>query len=488
MRKRKLGKHLEWHGNRIRVAIRVPPSQVERIGRTQLKDTLETTDPLEAEREKVDVIRAMRAEIAGEKAATVKVPLTQQALQWREAAQEEKLKPDHHGDQTTIAEALSDRVEQIEAMHGRQAALAFAAVASGKATPLRAYVEDWFEEKSHSAGYKSDVQRAIARLEAWCASTATPPTIEAIAAGEAGLFCHAQYIRPKTHYATANKDISCLHSYWKWLGRRRGFSKVNPWDDQRIDPPNHRHAIEGGEKRPFTDDEVTTLLSGIRIRRDFEFSLFAALSGLRVDEIAMLRVRNCEGGKIAVVATKTPSGKRIIPAHPMLAQLITRRSADKKPDAYLFEELPEQKPNSKRGRSAPISQSFSRERQRLKVDERASEAQRQSNVDFHSWRRWFVRKAVDQLGKAAAGYTPWTIANVVGHKVEGGKLEGVSLPLGMTMGRYPGVGSWEAMTACVNAVSLPPGAPIDREDLVSDVVGGKGLRRVKRRLIPRKAA
>jgi integrase len=368
MRKRKLGQHLEWHGNRIRVVIRVPPSQVEKVGKTKLKQVLETTDHLEAEREKVDVILAMRARLAGEKSATVLVPLTQQALQWREAAREERLNPVHHDDQNTVAEALSDRVDQIEALHGRQAAQAFAAIATGTATPLRVFVDEWFEEKGYSAGYKLEVLRAIRDLEAWCASTATSPTIEAIKAAEAGTFCHAQYIRPKVHFNTANKYISCLHSYWKWLGKRRGFSKVNPWDDQRIDPPNHKHAVEGGDKRPFEDSEVLTLLNGIRTRRDFEFSLFAALSGLRVDEIAMLRVRNCEDGKIAVIASKTPSGKRTIPTHPMLSQLISRRSIGKSPNEYLFEELPEQKANSKRGRSAPVSQSFSRERTRLKVD------------------------------------------------------------------------------------------------------------------------
>lgn len=76
-------------------------------------------------------------------------------------------------------------------------------------------------------------------------------------------------------------------------------------------------------------------------------------------------------------------------------------------------------------------------------------------MDFHSWRRWFVRKAVEGLERGAKGYTPWTIANVVGHKAENGTLEGIPLPLGMTMGRYAGATSLEAMRACVEAVKLP---------------------------------
>lgn len=69
--------------------------------------------------------------------------------------------------------------------------------------------------------------------------------------------------------------------------------------------------------------------------------------------------------------------------------------------------------------------------------------------------RWFIRQAVAGLERGGVGYTMWTIANVVGHKAEDGSLEGVALPLGMTMGRYPGIASRAAMRACVDAVKLP---------------------------------
>lgn len=230
MRRPKLGRHLEWHGNRIRVVVRVPPSQTEKVGATKLRQVLETVDRLEAEREKVDVIRSMRARLAGEKQATVQHPLTEDALRWREVLQEGRRNPDPTDEKNkVIKEALDDRVDQIKRQHGEPAAQAFAAVAIGIATPLGVLVDQWFEERRYSAGYKADVLRAIGRLEAWCAKTATSPTIEAIKGAEAGDFVHAQYIRPKINHTTANKDISCLHSYWRWLGKRRGFSKLRAW-------------------------------------------------------------------------------------------------------------------------------------------------------------------------------------------------------------------------------------------------------------------
>lgn len=479
MLKPKLGRYLEWHGNRIRVVVRVPPALTKKVGRTKLRETLLTRDAMEAEREKVDVVRRLKAELRGEKVAVVHTPLTEEALRWRE----EFRRSEHGGsDQETAFGALDDRVDRVRAEHGHEAARAFAAVASGAATPLTSFLDRWFAEKKFSIGYQEDIRRTVRRLEQWCRSAATSTVVEAIKTETAGRFIHEQYIEPQVDPTTANKDISCLHSYWRWMRKRAGITE-NPWSEQRLDENKSREATENDDKRAFTDEEVRKLLSGIRLQREWEFSFFAALSGLRVHEIGGLRVKDCADGKIAVTKSKTPSGVRTIPAHALLTTLIKRRSKGKRPTDYLFDELPEQKPGSKRDRSAPVSQSFTRERRRLGVEEKGTDEQRQSNIDFHSWRRWFIRRAVEALEKGGAGYTPWTIAQVVGHKVEDGTIEGVSLPLGMTMGRYAGAASWDAMAACVKAVALPKNVPTKREDLVRHLPGGRHPT-VKRRGFP----
>lgn len=80
-----------------------------------------------------------------------------------------------------------------------------------------------------------------------------------------------------------------------------------------------------------------------------------------------------------------------------------------------------------------------RHRERLGVHEKP-EGQRQSNIDFHSFRRWFITKAEQ------AGIPPNIISMVVGH-AEGRK--------GMTLGVYSGGPSLDQMRACVEAVRLP---------------------------------
>jgi integrase len=459
MPSKKLGKHLEQHGNRIRVVIRVPPSMVARVGRTKLKQTLQTTDPLEAEREKVDVIKRLRAMLTGERVAVVQSSIVAEALEVKRLRDAGELVMVGGGSEEDEYDAEEDafqaHVDDVEARHGEATAQTFAAIALGIQTPLPALLERMFAEKAGlSIGYRDDIKRALGRLEAWCDRTRTPKTVEAITQRVAGRFIHDQFVEPRVSIKTANKDLSALRSYWRWLAKRHG-TKENPWLQQSLEAPKQRREEGSAKKRPFTDAEVRILLNGIRTEREREFSKMSALSGLRLEEVAGLRVRDCANGCLRVTDAKTPSGLRTIPAHPALTDLIAKRSKDKTPDAYLFHDLEEQRPGSKRDRSAPVSQAFTRERRRLGVDERASEAQRQSNVDFHSWRRWFVRKAVEGLECGAKGYTPWTIANVVGHKVEDGTLDGIKLPLGMTMGVYAGAASLDAMRACVEVVALP---------------------------------
>ncbi|WP_204350008.1 hypothetical protein, partial [Serratia marcescens] len=78
-----------------------------------------------------------------------------------------------------------------------------------------------------------------------------------------------------------------------------------------------------------------------------------------------------------------------------------------------------------------LSQRFTRRRRDLGIGETV-ENSKQDTVDFYSFRRWFMKKAGEALAAGTVGFTPWTIADVVGHSKEGGDL-----PLGLTMGLYP---------------------------------------------------
>src|SRR6202007_3069153 len=115
--------------------------------------------------------------------------------------------------------------------------------------------------------------------------------------------------------------------------------------------------------------------------------------------------------------------------HSGLEAIVARRTAGKTPGAYLFHECPTPRPDSAVERSQKISKQFTAYRRKLGLDDRV-EGSRQARADFHSFPRWFAYRAKDALNQGATGYSPWTIAQLVGHED--------GLPLEMTMVRYAG--------------------------------------------------
>lgn len=458
-RRPKLGSHLEWNGREIRVAIRVPPSLVKEIGSTKLKEGLKTDSPRAAETLKWTVIARLKKRIEdarnGVVSGTEADPIVAEGMLWREAIADD---PSAAGpSDVTARQALDDRVEAIAHRHGPEKAELLAGVALGTATPLESLVENWIAEKAYKGRTEAARRHAIKLFKGWCAQKKVPATIEAVNRKIAGRFIGDAFVSVGAHPATANKAISGLSSYWDWLGKRGHIEEgVNPWHRQFLKVGSGPKGEDGqGVKRPFTDDEVKKLLAGITKQPLADMCLMAALSGCRITELAELRVRHVtlqttEKGQdvsvFRVVTGKTDAAARTIPVHSALLSLLTKRCADKKPDQFVFHELPEQS-SAARKRSAPVSQAFVRERRELGVDDLLPGV-RQSRVDFHSWRRWFIRKAVEALEQGATGFTAWTIADVVGHSKEDG-------PLPMTMGRYPGAAGQEALRACVEAVRVP---------------------------------
>ncbi|MFG1400706.1 tyrosine-type recombinase/integrase [Xanthobacter sediminis] len=279
----------------------------------------------------------------------------------------------------------------------------------------------------------------------WCGASSIPETVEAIDRKVAGRFVSEVFIAKGADPATANKLITGLSALWKWMEKRGHATAGNPWERQSLKLKKVKTEEGEGAKRPFADKEVTAILAGAEgVLGDL--CRLAALSGMRLGELAELRVRNVRDGAIRVGQGKTDAATRDVPIHPVIASLVASRCEGKGPDAYLFHELPEQR-NEARSRGAPASQAFTRLLRELKLSERI-EGRRQARTDFHSFRRWFIRKAVEALEQGATGFTAWTLADVVGHSKEAG-------PLPMTMGRYPGAAGMEAKRACVEAVQLP---------------------------------
>jgi integrase len=277
----------------------------------------------------------------------------------------------------------------------------------------------------------------MAALELWLLAQGLPPTIEAITKRVAGRYVSEELTGGAARPATVNRKVSSASSYWRWL-EKRGHVEINVWANQSLSKVSRPG--DPDDKRPFTDNEVRTLLSGKTDHEVGDAIRVAALSGMRLGEIYGLTVAACADGwfDLRRVRVKTKSGQRRIPVHPDLKALVERRTKGKGVGEFLFHEAGPQQGD--KVRSDAVGKRFSNYRQRVGVHEKA-DGDRQSRIDFHSFRRWFITKA-------RVGFDRAVVAAIVGH--EAGNI---------TDDVYSGGPDDAVRIACVASVHLPVAKP-----------------------------
>ena len=431
---------LEWHGQQYRVRVKVPAKLRYVIGRGKLIVPLHTANLKEANERKWAQVHRLKAIIAAaERAVSTKDPVEGEALQHRLTADE---------DDTGYAIVL--RAEQIEETRGLAAAKAFADLASGRVTPLEHHRPDFVSHQAYRMKSEGDFARALGWLSDWLRDSHLAVAVEAVGRKEAGRFI-AESLTVGRSAKKATSYLGFLRQYWKWM-MEKGHTTENPWAGQSLptSPRGRRDALPDGGKRPFTDAEVVTLLCGDADPLLADLMPLAALSGMRVEEICQLYVSDCADGSFKVWAGKTDSARRTVPIHSALLGIVERRTKGKAAGDYLFDELPPMPP-SRETRSDPAVKRFTRYRRDVGVDERPND-KKKSNVDFHSFRRWFIRKVRDARLSGVQGFDEWTLTWVVGH-IDSDRPESLDL----SQHGYAGADAERAKRALVEAVKLPPG-------------------------------
>jgi integrase len=115
---------------------------------------------------------------------------------------------------------------------------------------------------------------------------------------------------------------------------RKGLASENPWRDQALPKPDAHSTDKRKRKRSFTDDELSRLLYvGKPERLLREFMLIAALSGMRINEIAWIKACDVDPGHltIEIPTAKTEAGVRLVPIHSKLKRVILDRLKGKAP-------------------------------------------------------------------------------------------------------------------------------------------------------------
>jgi integrase len=447
---------LEKHGSQWRVQLRVPAKLVGIVGRSKLVVPLHTDSLAIANRDKHKHVHALKQRLAAAEVelrrrgkATAVDPLVTEGLGWRESLAGD----DEHGQ---LGYALSVRLDEVEEREGEARAVMLATIATGRGTPIAALIDDWLAEKDMKPRQKLDYRRAVTKFDAWLMKVGKPSTVEAITKTIAGEYKTAAFVRTGANAKTANKDISALSTFWRWL-EPRGLAQENVWRGQGLPKPKRSNGSGAARKRPYTDAEVATLFTAARTSRGPSWLLEAmtilCLSGMRAEEAMSMTVADLRLDHpiphIDLKGTKSAAAERLVPIHTNAVEILRGRVKGKATTAYLFDELPTPPKDSAMERSQPLSKAFTRLRRAIggTLDQR-EDGSRQANTDMHSLRRWFIWSAREALLRGTgSGYSPWTIAEVVGHAKGEVGLE-------MTM-RYAGDESLQAKAAVVEAVKLP---------------------------------
>lgn len=420
-------RHLAWYA-----VVTVPPAVRQTLGKRKILRSLKTRDVEVARARRWGVVKELKAEIEAAKSGRStgpRSPLTEEAMTWRATLAEAD---DEYGE--VIGSVLADRAAQIETKAGLEAAREFHAIASGQRTPVDTYLDQWFAETSFSERTLGDHRHSLKRLQEWAEKEGVVLSIEGIDRKLAGRFVSGGLVARRLAVATANKAISSLSTYWRWL-MKRGLVEANPWERQSLARPQAHRTGDEARERPFTDTEVATLVSGEADPVLADFMRIAVLSGMRIEEIARLRVQDCVDNALRVTKAKTRAGIRAVPTHPDLVAIVAGRSAGKAPEDYLFHEMTD---GGREGeRSMAVSKRFGYYRKRVGIHE-LPDGKRRSLVNFHSFRRWFITKA-EQAGQPLP-----TIEAVVGHARQG-----------MSAGVYSAGPSEGQLRGCVEAVRLP---------------------------------
>lgn len=443
MPKRRNPPYLDTHGNQYRVQMKVPLRLRGILGKAKLIRPLHTNNLRDAEQLKWAVISDLKQILRdAERALATSDPIEAEALRRRPFR-------DNEGDR----EFIIDRAYEIERKHGRNKAKMFADLATAATTPLDYFTSGFAEHQGYRQKTQGDFERVLEWLTAYLRGRNLTVTIEGVSRKEAGHFI--SHTLAKGRGATkASAYLGFLRQYWKWLVEK-GHAAENPWLGQSLPaaPRRNRDAEDDDGKRPFTDEEVSKLIFGPASGRLKDVMLIGALSGMRLEEICQLRVGDCSNGVFDIRAGKTESARRKVPIHSQLNSLVGDLVGTRDAKDYLIVDLPKP-PKSRETRSDPLSKQFTRYRRIQKVDERPNDKAK-SNVDFHSFRRWFIRKARDAMLKGNAGFDAWTFLAVVGH-VSGDRPKEQEL----AMVGYAGPDAESAKRALIEAVKLPiaPGA------------------------------
>jgi integrase len=217
--------------------------------------------------------------------------------------------------------------------HARAIQLAHKVFAGEDVALLSAHSETYLAEVAKVLRKQTvlDKRRTIADLREWLGRDVE---ITAVTRKTAGKYLAQKLLKRDVRPKTTKDTLSNLSALWSWfLGR--GLADVNPWARLGSTVTVSTRGTRG-PRRPWTDDELLKLMKATP-KDDplFALTALAVYTGMRREEVCLLRKDDVQGNALAVREGKTDAAVRTVPVHPVIRPLVTRLAKQTK-DGYLI--------------------------------------------------------------------------------------------------------------------------------------------------------
>jgi integrase len=320
---------------------------------------------------------------------------------------------------------------QITDGHARAIQLAHKVFAGEDVALLSTHSETYLTEVAKALRKQTvaDKRKTIGEFRAWLGRDVE---ITAVSKKTAGRYLSEVLLKRSVAAKTTITTLSNLSALWTWF-EGRGLSEANPWSNLGATITVSTRG-KRGPRRPWTDDELLTLMKSIdKVDPLFPLTALATYTGMRREEVCLLRTEDVHDNALIVREGKTFAAVRDVPIHLAIRPLVARLVKQTK-DGYLIPGLLTGGADDKRGHL--LGKRFGYHIRSIGITDPA--------LCFHTLRNAFIHRC--ELG----GVVESTAKLLVGHSRK------ASLTYGNATGGYsPGLNLPE-LTAAMAKVSFGP--------------------------------
>ena len=185
-------------------------------------------------------------------------------------------------------------------------------------------------------------------------------------------------------------DISTLFSW----AEGRGYTDFNSF--YRLKLPLGRKKVQ--ERIPWSDEDILRFLTSDFVNKnEFIATAIALYTGMRLDEICMLKNKDIFDDLFHIYEGKTEAARRVVPVHPVLKKIIVSNDSDD--EEYILKGLVSGGYDTKR--SSNFQKRLGKTRKRMNLAK---------GVVFHSLRNTVINKLHNNM------IPLYNVEQIVGHK------------------------------------------------------------------------